>query len=99
MEWLVLSLLKLARLDADAVEFKRESISLAALVDRSLSPLLIPAEVQGQAITVSGQDTDVVCDLEWMVEALGNILKNAVENTPEGGAIEITYGKNPIYTF
>jgi len=99
MEWLVLTLLKLARLDASAVELKREPILLSALTERALSPLLIPVEVREQTVSVSGQDASVLCDPEWTAEALGNIIKNAVENTPEGGHIEISYGKNPLYTF
>jgi signal transduction histidine kinase len=99
MEWLVLSLLKLARLDADAAELKLEPVLLPALIERALSPLLIPAELREQIVSVSGQDAPVVCDLEWTAEALGNIIKNALENTPLGGHIGITYGKNPLYTF
>jgi len=99
MEWLALTLLKLARLDAGAVDLKREPVPLSALIERALSPLLIPVEVREQIVSVSGQDATVACDPEWTAEALGNIIKNAVENTPEGGHIEITYGKNPLYTF
>jgi signal transduction histidine kinase len=99
MEWLVLTLLKLTRLDAGAVEIKREPVLLSSLIERALSPLLIPVEVREQTVSISGQDIFVVCDLEWTAEALGNIIKNAVENTPVGGHIKITYGKNPIYIF
>jgi signal transduction histidine kinase len=99
MEWLVLALLKLARLDAGAVELKREPVLLSALIERAMSSLLIPVEIREQAVNLSGEDASIICDLEWTSEALSNILKNAVENTPEGGQIVITYGNNPLYTF
>ncbi|MCL2678677.1 MAG: HAMP domain-containing histidine kinase [Clostridiales bacterium] len=99
MEWLILTLLKMARLDASAAGLKHEPVPLPVLVERALSPLLIPAEVRGQTVSASGEDVIVYCDLEWTAEALGNILKNAVESTPAGGHIAVTYGKNPLYTF
>jgi len=99
MEWLALTLLKMARLDADAVVLKRELTPLSAVVKRALAPLLIPIDIKGQTVTVSGEDAEIACDPEWTIEALGNVLKNAVENTPEGGAVDITYGRNPIYAY
>ena len=99
MEWLVLALLKQARLDADAVALRRESIPLSALAQRALAPLAIPIELREQTVSVDGGDTDVICDPDWTAEALSNILKNAVENTPAGGHIRVSYGRNPLYAF
>jgi signal transduction histidine kinase len=99
MEWLVLALLKLARLDAGAVALKREPALLSELIERAMLPHLIPLEVREQSATVSGTDSTVTCDPEWTSEALGTIIKNAVENTPPGGQIAITYGKNPLYAY
>jgi signal transduction histidine kinase len=99
MEWLVLSLLKLARLDAGAVELKRAPVYMTSLIERAVKPLTIPMEIREQTLSTAGLNVTVTCDLEWTSEALGNILKNAVENTPEGGHIGITYGENPFYSF
>jgi signal transduction histidine kinase len=120
MEWLVLALLKLARLDANAVDMKTEHVPLAELIEDALSPLLIPIEVREQTVNIicpdssrelevqewlaerevqNRQDAAAVCDREWTVEALGNILKNAVENTPAGGRLEISCGSNPLFSF
>ena len=61
MEWLVLSLLKLARLDAGAVDLKHEPVMLSKLVERAASPLLIPVEIREQSIDISGEDAAVTC--------------------------------------
>jgi len=98
MEWLVLTLLKLARLDAGAVVLKKEPVLLSNLIEHSLAPLLIPAEIRELTVSVSGQDAIVICDPEWTTEALSNILKNAIENTPVSGQIHITNEINPLYT-
>ena len=99
MEWLVLTLLKMARLDADAAVLKKAPTPLSVIVERALAPLLIPIEIKGQNLAISGDDAEIDCDPEWTVEALGNVFKNAVENTPEGGSIDIVYGCNPIYAY
>lgn len=99
MEWLVLSLLKLAKLDADAISFKKQEIRLSLLVEKALATLLIPIEIKEQTLTVAGDDTSVICDPEWTAEAVGNIIKNASQNTPRCGHIQVTYGVNPLYSF
>lgn len=99
MEWLVLSLLKLARLDADAVTLRKEKILFSTLTQKSLAPMLIPMEIKGQNYAVHGEDAYVSCDPDWTAEALTNIIKNAVEITPDGGDIEIRFGNNPLYSF
>lgn len=97
MEWLVLSLLKLAKLDADAAALRQQPVSLSALVEKAAESLLIPMEIKEQTLSVTGSDASIVCDLDWTAEAVGNILKNAVENTPVGGHIWISYGVNPLF--
>jgi signal transduction histidine kinase len=77
----------------------RKPVLLSALIERAMSPLLIPLEIREQVVNISGEDAAVSCDLEWTSEALGNILKNAVENTPEGGQISAIYGYNPLHSF
>lgn len=99
MKWLVLTLLKLARLDADAAMLKCERVYLSALAEKALAPMLIPMEIKEQTYSVRGDDTEIICDPDWTTEALGNIVKNAVENTPDGGRVEISYGTNPLYNF
>ena len=99
MEWLVLTLLKLARLDADAAALKHEKAALAGLIDKAMSPLLIPIEVKELTVDVEGENIITACDIDWTAEALGNIIKNAIENTPQGGKITVTYGENPLYAY
>lgn len=99
MEWLVLSLLKLARLDADAVTLRDVSIPLSELVKNAMMPMLIPMEIKVQTYHAEGDDISIICDLDWTTEALGNIIKNAVESTPEGGSISVSYGANALYAY
>lgn len=99
IQWLVVALLKLARLDAGTAAFKSEPVALGELVRRALEPLQIPIEIKKQSLEVKGDDSATFTgDLNWSAEALTNVVKNCVEHTPEGGKIKITYATNVLYT-
>lgn len=95
MDWLVSSLLKLARLDADAVEMSPQEVSLKELIRLAAQPLEIMMELKGQQLEISAQG-GVRCDLSWTAEALTNILKNCSESMGEG-TLQITAAENPLY--
>lgn len=97
IEWLVSSLLKMARLDAGVVKMKRERVTFRALIENALKPFLIPMEVKDITCTVRGEDEVLTCDLQWTTEAIINILKNCIEHAPENGKIEIAAQDNPLY--
>ena len=97
-EWLVSALLKMAKLDAKSVEFRKEEIKSNHLIEAALSPLKIQLEVKAQEIEIVGSQV-FNCDKRWTAEALGNIIKNASEHAPDGGVIKIEVGSNPISTW
>jgi signal transduction histidine kinase len=98
IQWLVVALLKLARLDAGTTAFKSESVIVRDLVRYALEPLQIPIEIKKQHLEVHGDDSaSFTGDLKWSAEALTNVVKNCVEHTPEGGKIEIAYAANALY--
>ena len=94
---LVNMLLKMSRLDAGAVQFKEENISLNELVKTAVKPLLVSLELKGQSFE-SKAEGEFHGDIAWTCEAIGNIVKNCVEHTPEGGKIRITASENALYS-
>lgn len=99
MEWLLTSLLKLSKLDAGTIKFKREVIPVNKLIQQAMKPLLIPMELKDQKLLITGDNNvTFLGDLNWTVEALINIVKNCVEHTQTGGEISVIFGENPIYT-
>lgn len=99
MEWLLTSLLKLSKIDAGTIKFKKEQISSADLIDKAMRPLLIPMELKLQRLVIEDEGkVTFTCDKNWTTEALINILKNCIEHTPVGGTIMIQTEDNPIYT-
>jgi signal transduction histidine kinase len=99
MEWLLSSLLKLSKIDAGTVEFKKEPIKASELIQKAMKPLLIPMELKEQELIIEGDSlVSFLGDFNWTVEALINIVKNCIEHTQSGGTITINFLENPIYT-
>ena len=97
IEWLITTLLKISKLDAGTVQFKQEKVSMATLINKSCAPLLVPIELRGQELAIKAEG-DFIGDVSWTCEAIGNIVKNCMEHTPEGGKIEIEATENALYT-
>ena len=97
IDWLITTLLKISKLDAGTVQFKVEKVSLETLINKSCSTLLVPIELRGQELVINATG-DFVGDLAWTCEAIGNIVKNCMEHTSEGGKIEIEATENALYT-
>ncbi len=97
-DWLVESLLKLSKLDAGTVTLAKECVSVRELIQRSVSPIAIPMDLRNQQLVIHCADEQFTGDLVWSSEALGNILKNCMEHTPDGGIITITALETALFT-
>ena len=99
MEWLLTSLLKLSKIDAGSISFKKDEVKVMELIKKAIKPILIPLEIKAQTLEIKGaENTVLICDINWTAEALINILKNCVEHTDKSGKIVISFSKNPLYT-
>jgi signal transduction histidine kinase len=94
-EWLVSALLKMAKLDAGAIEFSRAATGSETLIELALEPLQIMLDMRNQRVEVSGS-AELLCDRRWTAEALTNVLKNASEYSPDSSTLTIQAGANPI---
>lgn len=97
IDWLITTLLKISKLDAGTVQFKSETIPLSRLIDKAVSPLLIPMELKGQELKICC-DGLFTGDCSWSSEALGNIIKNCTEHTPAGGTVEIIANETVLFS-
>ncbi|MCH5196655.1 MAG: HAMP domain-containing histidine kinase [Oscillospiraceae bacterium] len=99
MQWMLETMLSLSRLEAGAVEFKTEEISVAELINEALEPLSISVELKNITVNTEIEGSPVFRgDRQYFTEAVINVLKNCMEHTPEGGAIRISAAENGIYT-
>ena len=99
MNFLVISLLKISKLEAGVEQFEKNKISVNKLIKEALSNLEIPIEIKNHNIIVNGKEN--VCfygDYRWQLEAITNIIKNCIEHTQNNKNIFITYEENNLYT-
>jgi signal transduction histidine kinase len=96
IDWLITALLKISKLDAGAVLFKTEQISLEKLVEVSVSSLIIPFELRSQTLSVTAEGS-FLGDPSWTAEAITNVVKNCMEHTPCGGTVTVVAEENPLY--
>lgn len=99
IEWLVSSLLKLSKIDAGSIRFRRDRLPLGEAVRHAVRPLGIMMELREQQILLQGDESvHILGDEPWLSEAIFNIVKNGVEHTGFGGVIRITWSDNPLHT-
>ena len=97
LQWLVSSLLKLARLDAGVVRLERHRVDVSSLVKAAQEPLAVAADLAGVTFQAKVEpDCSFMGDAAWTREALTNVLKNCVEHTPAGGAVSITAHEDAV---
>ncbi len=99
MRWLVESLLKIAQIENKTILLKKEKIYVKELFNTISKNVEIPLEVRNQKVDMKlKDDTILLGDFKWNVEALTNILKNASEHSKDGATIFISCSENPLYT-
>jgi signal transduction histidine kinase len=99
MKWLIQSILKLAKLDAKAMQMDRQRQSLNDTVRQSIDDLREQAAEANVDIRFeSSEEIEFDHDRLWLKEAFINIIKNGIEHTPPGGNIDITIIAHPLYT-
>ncbi|WP_027092819.1 sensor histidine kinase [Cohnella thermotolerans] len=98
MEWLTLTLLKIARLEAEALELQPVVSPLADTVEQAVEPVRKLAEQKGVRILFEERERiEFLHDPRWLAEAIGNLVKNAVEHSPPGAAVTIRSEQTPVF--
>lgn len=99
MEWMVLSMLKLARIEAGSIQFECKEIPISHVllqVENGVKHLL---EKKQQRLVIEGaEDVTLLCDGDWLTEALINLLKNASDYSGEHANIRIRVEHTNAYT-
>ena len=95
---LVASILKLSQFDVNTIDFIRKDIKVSDLIDESIEKVSSLADLKNIKIQVKGNKKDTIyCDKMWEVEAISNIIKNALEYSEIDGSIDIEYMETKVY--
>ena len=99
VEDVVYMLLKIARLDAGTVRMEKAEENMEMLLKDVTERFEMLAAQEAKEIVLSGSsDVSLYCDALWMSEALGNVVKNALEHTQRGGKVVISWERTPLLT-
>lgn len=99
INFLVQSLLKLSKLDADSVKFINTDVKIADIIKNSIRNVSVLCDLKNIEIEVKGNETSkIYCDMNWQVEAITNILKNCVEHSNNNTKIQVNYEENVVYS-
>lgn len=99
IESLVQSLLKMARLDAGAITLERSPENVFDLLEHIKRQYSFRAEQEGKEIVLEGDEQTVFsCDRTWLTEAIGNLVKNALDHTAQGDRILVRWQQSPCLT-
>lgn len=99
IETLIQNLLRITRLDVGAVPFEMKEENLMCLFQSVACDFETRAQLEHKRILLNG-DTKVtmLCDGEWMHEAISNLIKNALDHTKENDCIKLIWKSTPVVT-
>ena len=99
LESLVQSLLKMARLDVGAITLEQSPENLSELLGQIKGQYSFRAGQEGKELVLAGDERSVLlCDRIWLTEAIGNLVKNALDHTTQGDRIQIRWQQSPCLT-
>lgn len=96
---LVQNLLKLSRFDINVINFDNKNISVKDLLDKSVDKVSLVADLKNIDIKLNiSNDFNLNVDPNWQIEAISNIIKNAIEHSKENDIVYINAEDNKIYS-
>lgn len=97
--FLVQSILKLSKFEANTITFNREEVSVKKIIYETVKNVSNLSVLKNVIIEINDKcKNKLKCDYKWQVEALTNILKNAIEYSYEGNKVIVDCEDNNIYT-
>lgn len=98
INFLVKNLLELSRFDANVVKFIKKENDILKIVKEALNRVELLRDLKNIDIELNNKSSIIFCDYNWEVEAISNIIKNAIEHSQNNSKIIIEINRNNIYT-
>lgn len=95
IEMLVQNLLKITKLDAGSIVFEKSYENVADMMGEVELHFAYRAKQEEKELVLSGDEhISLLCDRDWMIEAVENIVKNAFDHTGSEDVIQIEWKKS-----
>jgi len=99
IEILVQSLLKITKLDAGSIIMDKQIENISEMMDDMKSHFETRTTQEHKEIILLGSpDTTLLCDRVWLMEAVSNIVKNALDHTGADSQIRVEWNTLPSVT-
>ena len=90
INFLVQALLKLSKFDANTVHFIKQENELKTIIKESIKNVSPLCDLRNINIEFNAKDkSKIVCDAKWQIEAITNIIKNAVDHSKNNSTVTI----------
>lgn len=97
--FLVQAILKLSRFESNTITFYPKEVSVQKIIDAVISNVSNLSDLKNICIVVDNRcKNKIKCDFKWQVEALTNILKNAIEYSHDDNKVILECNDNNLYT-
>ena len=92
IETLVQNLLKITKLDAGSIVIEKELENVADMMKDVELHFAYRAKQEQKELILSGDDDIfLLCDRDWLIEAVNNLVKNALDHTEAGNYVQIEW--------
>ena len=99
INFLVQVLLKLSKFDANTVHFIKQENDLKEIIKESIKNVSTLCDLRNINIEFNAKDkSKIVCDAKWQIEAITNIIKNAIDHSKDNSNIIINVDNNSVYS-
>lgn len=92
IEVLVQNLLTITKLDAGTIVLRKSEHYVDDMMAQIQRRFAFQAQQREINLNFAGQDTVMlICDAHWFMEAIGNVIKNALDHTKAGSTIQVSW--------
>lgn len=99
ISFLIQSILKLSMFESNTITFIRKETPVKKIINSSIENIENLCDLKNIKIVVKDKSKNkIYCDYRWQVEALTNILKNALDYSFNDSIIIVEVDKNNTYT-
>ena len=99
INFLVQNILKLSKLDSNTITFNKSKNKIIDIVNDSIKNINTLCDLKNiNIITEGNNECNIYCDFKWQVEAVTNILKNAIDHSKESNKVIVKLDDNSVYS-
>lgn len=99
INFLVQSILKLSKFDVNVIKFDNKDNDINEIIKASIKNVSTICDLKNVKVEASYCEKAIInCDYKWQIEAISNVLKNAIEHSKEFSTVKVKLENNKLYT-